>query len=204
MQQGQPGTIQPGPTQPGGAPLPGQQGAQAGQDSTGAGATPQGAQGSKPSAPGTMGGTTSPLASIDERDACDLLMSEAMLHTEAIEGGVAIVAKPRRNVDVSTVRDQMHSIHQGIERGGPASATAQCELFALGRNGVVSVIETPDTVRLLVTTTDASLVPQLRRRATEFMQSKGGPASRGGTPQGGTRGGGTPHPSDEKPKPGTP
>lgn len=203
-QQGQPGTIQPGTTQPGGAPLPTPQGVQAGQDTKGAGATPQGAQGSQPGTPGTMGGTTSPLASINEREACDLLMSEAMLHTEAIEGGVAIVAKPRRNVDVSAVRDRMHTIHQGIERGGPSSATAQCELFALGRNGVVAVIETPDSVRLLVTTTDASLVPALRRRATEFMRSKGGPASRGGTPQGGTRGGGTPHPGDEKPQPGTP
>ena len=207
MQQGQPGSIQqgqPGTIQPGTGTMAGQQGAQAGQAGAGAGATPQGAQGSQPGGAGTMGDTTSPLASINEREACELLMTEAMLHTEAIEGGVAIVAKPRRNVDASTVRDRMQSIHRGIERGGPASSTAQCELFALGRNGVASLIETPDSIRLLVTTSDASRVPQLRRQAMEFMRSKGGPASRGGTPQGGKRGGGTPHPTEEKTQPGTP
>jgi hypothetical protein len=207
MPQGQQGGMpqgQPGMTQPGGAPLPGQQGVQAGQESTGAGATPQGAQGSQPGTPGTTGGTVQPLASINEREACDLLMADAMLHTEAIEGGVAIVAKPRRNVEVSTVRDRMTSIHHGIERGGPSSPAAECELFALGRSGVASLIETPDSIRLLVTTSDAARVPQLRRQATEFMRSKGGPASRGTTPQGGTRGGGTPPPGDKKPQPGTP
>lgn len=191
---GQPGALQqgqPGTTQPGGAPLPGQQGDQAGQQGVGAGANPQGVQGSQPGGAGTMGGTAHPLASINEREACDLLMADAMLHTEAIEGGVAIVAKPRRNVDVSTVRDRMQSIHHGIERGGAAPAEAACALFAVGRNGVASLIETPESVRLLVTTSDATRVPQIRREAQEFMRSKGGPASRGGTPQGGTRGGGT-------------
>ena len=131
-------------------------------------------------------------------------MAEAMLHTEAIEGGVAIIAKPRRNVDVSTVRDRMQSIHHGIERGGPASAEAACALFAVGRNGVATLIETPDTIRLLVTTSDASRVPQLRREAQEFMRSRSGQAPHGGTPQGGTHGGGTPHPGGEKPQGGTP
>ncbi len=204
MQQGQQSAMPPGTAQPGGASLPGQQGAQAGQESAGARAMPQGAQGAQPGGAGTMGGTATQLASINEREACDLLMTDAMLHTEAIEGGVAIVARPRRNVDVSAVRDRMQSIHRGIESGGPASATASCELFALGRDGVASLIETPDSIRLLVTTNDASRVPQLRRRAVEFMRSKGGPASRGATPQGGKGGGGTPHPSDEKPQPATP
>lgn len=197
MQQGGMDQGQPGTTQPGGAPLSGQQ-------ATGAGTSPQGAQGSQPGGVATTGGTAHPVALINEREACDLLMADAMLHTEAIEGGVAIVAKPRRNVDVSALRDRMQSIHHGIEGGGPASAEVQCALFALGRNGAAALIETPDSVRLLVTTSDAARVPKLRRQALEFMRSKGGPASRGGTPQGGTRGGGTPHPSDEKPQGGTP
>jgi hypothetical protein len=202
MQPGtmQPGTMpqgQPGATQPGGAPLPGAQG-------TGVGASPQTTPGSQPGGPGTTGRTIEPLASINEREACDLLVSEAVLHTEAIEGGVAIVAKPRRSSDVSTVRNRMQSIHRGIERGGPASAEVQCELFALGRNGVASLIETPDSIRLLVTTNEASRVPQLRRQANEFMRSKGTPAQRGGTPQRAKPRDGTPQHSDETPQPPTP
>ncbi len=203
MQQGGAPQGQPGAMQPGGAPLPDQQGAPI-QQGTRPGVRPQDAQGSQPGSPGTSGSTAQPLASINEREACTLLMSEAIVHTEPIEGGVVIVAKPRRTVDVSTVRNRMQSIHQGIERGGPASAEATCELFALGRLGMVTLLETPDSLRLLVTTSDASRVPQLRRQANEFMRSKGTPARRGETPQGGTRGGGTPQPSDEKPQGGTP
>lgn len=192
MQQGQPGA-----TQPGGAPLPGSQGA-------GVGASPQAAPGSQPGGPGTSGSVIEPLASINEREACDLLVSQAMLHAEPIEGGVVIVAKPRRTSDVSTVRNQMQAIHRGIERGGPASAEVTCDLFALGRNGVASLIETPDSIRLLVTTSDPARVPQLRRQANEFMRSKGTPVQRGGTPQGGTHSGGSPQHPDETPQPPTP
>jgi hypothetical protein len=190
-----PGMMQPGATQPGGAPLP--QGA-------GVGASPQTAPGAQPAGPGTSERAVEPLASINEREACDLLVSEAMLHAEPIEGGVAIVAKPRRTSDVSTVRNRMQAIHHGIERGGPASAEVQCELFALGRGGVASLIETPDSIRLLVTTSEAARVPQLRRQANEFMRSKGTPAPRGGAPQGGPRRGGTPQHPDETPQPPTP
>jgi hypothetical protein len=197
IDQGQPGAMQPGTTT---QPTP---------QGTGLGATPQGAQGPQPGGPGTISAPPESVASINEREACDLLMSEAMLHMEPIEGGVAIVAKPRRTSDVSTVRSRMQSIHHGIERGGPSSATATCELFALGRNGVASLIETPDSIRLLVTTSDAARVPQLRRQANEFIRSKNAPAPkgsspRGGTPHGGTQGGGTPQHSDETPQGGTP
>jgi hypothetical protein len=169
------------------------------------GATPQGAvpQG-QPGGPGTSGNVIEPLASINEREACELLVSQAMLHAEPIEGGVVIVAKPRRTSDVSTVRTQMQAIHRGIERGGPASAEVQCDLFALGRNGVASLIETPDSIRLLVTTSDAARVPHLRRQANEFIRSKGMPAQRGGPPKGGTHSGGTPQHPDETPQPPTP
>lgn len=203
-------TAQPGfdserETQPGAMPQ-GQQGATqpGGAQGTGVGASPQGATGSQPGGPGTSGSVTGSPASINEREACDLLVSEAILHTEAIEGGVVIVAKPRRTSDVSTVRNQMQSIQRGIERGGPAPAEAQCDLFALGRNGMVSLIETPDSLRLLVTTNDAARVQQLRRQASEFMRAKRTPAQRGGPSQGGTHNGGTPQHGDETPQPGTP
>ena len=154
-----------------------------------------GAQGGHAGSPGTLGGTNEAPSAIDEREACDRLTSEATLRAEAVEGGVSIVARPRRGTDLSTLRTRVQSVQRGIERGSPSSATAQCELFALGRTGIVAVTETPDSIRLLVTTSDASRVPQLRRQANEFIRSRaaGGSQQKGGTPKGGTpqHGGGT-------------
>ncbi len=184
-----------------------QQGAQ--QRGSGAGAGQLGSQGSQSGSPGTTGDTSGSSASLNEREACDLLTSEAMLRMEPIEGGVAIVAKPRRSTDLSTVRSRVQMIHQGIERGSSGSPTTQCDLFALGRAGTASVIETPDSIRLLVTTTDAARVPQLRRQANEFMRSKGAPGAHGGSQGGGsqgggTHGGGTPQHGGDMPQGGTP
>ncbi len=189
------GSMQGGSMQPGSTGSE-QQGAQ--QQGAGTGAGQQGAQGSQLGGQGTTGSGSESLGTINEREACDLLVSEAMLHTEQVDGGIAIVAKPRRGTDVSTVRSRMQSIHRGIERGGAGSSSAQCELFALGRNGVATLIETPDSIRLLVTTSDAARVPQLRRQAAEFMRSKGSPGQRGssgsqgGGSQGGSPGSGSP------------
>jgi hypothetical protein len=182
-QSGQPGSIQ------GGSTGSDQQGAQ--QQGAGAGAGQLGSQGSQGGSPGTTGSAGESGSSLNEREACDLLTSEAMLRMEPIEGGVAIVAKPRRSIDMSTVRSRVQMIHRGIERSSGGSPTTQCDLFALGRNGTASVIETPDSIRLLVTTTDAARVPQLRRQANEFMRSKGAPGSHGGSQGGGSQGGGS-------------
>jgi hypothetical protein len=199
---GQPGAMQQGDqsdARPGGAPGAGQQGNGAAQQGSGAaqqgtGAGSQmGAHGGHTHSPGTMGGTNDAPSAIDEREACDRLTSEATLRAEVTEGGVAIVARPRRGVDLSTLRSSMQSVHRGIERGTPSSATATCDLFTLARTGVVAIAETPDSIRLLVTTSDAARVPQIRRQANEFIRaSKGGGATQqNGTPKGGTQKGGT-------------
>lgn len=207
----------------------GQQGA--GQQGAGQGTSQQGAQGAQPGSPGTMGGTNEAPSAINEREACDQLTSAATLHTEQIEGGVSIVARPRRGGDLSSLRSNVQSIQRGIERGAPAAASAQCDLFSLARGGVVAVTETPDSIRLLVTTSDAARVPQLRRQANEFLRStKGGSSQQNGSPKGGTQkggsqrggsqdqggstpqhgggtqdhGGGTPQPSGGTPQGGTP
>ncbi len=183
---GQPGTLQQGEPSEARRATPqgqgqqgfgaGQQGAGAGQQGAGAGQqgqAPGTIQGAQPGSPGGAGSTNEAPAAINEREACDQLTREATLHIEPIEGGVTIVARPRRNVDLSALRSRMASIQHGIERGAPSSASTQCDLFSLGRTGVVAITETPDSIRLLVTTSDASRVPQLRRQAGEFVRSEG-------------------------------
>jgi hypothetical protein len=211
---GQPGAMgqhEPSEVHPGSQGL-GQQGLGAGQQGAGQGTSPQGIQGAQPGSPGATSTTSEAPAAINERDACDQLTREAMLHIEPIEGGVTIVARPRRNVDLSALRSRMQSIQHGIERGAPSSASTQCDLFSLARNGVVAITETPDSIRLLVTTSDAARVPQLRRQAGEFLRSKGSPSGspKSGTPKSTTpkdnapHGGETPQPSGGSPQPGTP
>ena len=163
----------------------------AGPQGTGPGMAPQGSQGAQPGGQGTMGGTIEPPAGVNEREACDKLTRDATLHIETIEGGVAIVARPRRGVDLSTLRSLARDIERGVERGTPAPAMTQCDLFPLARSGIMAVTEAPDAIRILVTTSDASRVSQVRRQATEFVRSKGG-AHKGTAPKGGKQGGGTP------------
>ncbi len=213
---GQPGTMQqgePSEAHRGSPQGQGQQGFGAGQQGAGQGTSPQGAQGAQPGSPGATSSTNEAPSAINEREACDQLTREAMLHIEPIEGGVTIVARPRRSVDLSTLRSRMQSIQHGIERGAPSSASTQCDLFSLGRTGVVAITETPDSIRLLVTTSDASRVPQLRRQAGEFLRSKGSPSGtpKSGTPKSGTpqkdstpHSGETPQPSGGAPQGGTP
>jgi hypothetical protein len=196
---------------PGGPPSQGQQGAGAGPQGTGPGvsAAPQpSSQEPQPGSRGPLGGTNEPPAGVNEREACEALTKNATLHIESIEGGVAIVARPRRGQDLATLRQDMHKVERGIEQGAPAPAATQCDLFALARNGVVAIAETPDSIRLLVTTSDAPRVQQLRRQAGEFVRSKGSPtkspAPPRSAPQRDTHGGETPHPSDETPHPATP
>lgn len=219
---GQPSAIQDAPAQPGGPPSMGQQGAGAGPQGTGPGMSQPGGQGMQPGSRGTMGGTNDQPAGINEREACEVLTSDATLHMENIEGGVAIVARPRRGVDLSKLRQDMHKVEHGIEQGAPVTAAAQCDLFALGRNGVVAVAETPDSIRLLVTTSDAARMAQIRRQAHEFVRSKGGATTPSATPKGATphgaphpipppshlgappQPGGTPQHGGETPQPGAP
>lgn len=221
--QGEPSEARGGGAQQGSGA--GQPGSGAAQQGTGAGAGQVGAHEGHAGSPGTMGGTNEAPSAVDEREACDRLTSEATLRVEQVEGGVSIVARPRRGADLSTLRGSMQSVQRGIERGAPSSAAAQCDLFALGRAGVVAITETPDSIRLLVTTSDAARVPQLRRQANEFVRSRaaGSPGQqKGGTPRGGgaqdrndsgtpQRGGGTheqggttPQPSGTTPQGGTP
>jgi hypothetical protein len=187
MQQGEPSTDHGS-----GSQGQGQQGFGAAQQGAGQGASQQGAQGAQAGSPGTLGGTNGAPSALNEREACDRLTSEATLHIEQIEGGVSIVARPRRGGDLSSLRSNVQSIQRGIERGAPSSAAAQCDLFSLARTGVVAVTETPDSIRLLVTTSDASRVPQLRRQANEFLRSKGGSSSQqNGSPKSGSQKGGS-------------
>lgn len=213
---GQPGSMQQGDqgdARSGGAAGTGQQGSGAAQQGSGAaqqgtGAGSQmGAHKGHTHSPGTMGGTNGAPSAIDEREACDRLTSEATLRAEPTEGGVTIVARPRRGVDLSTLRSSMQSVQRGIERGAPSSATATCDLFSLARTGVVAIAETPDSIRLLVTTSDAARVPQIRRQANEFLRtSKAGGSQQNGAPKGGTQnqGGGTPQQGGTTPQGGTP
>lgn len=208
---GQPGAMQqrePSEAHPGSSQGMGQQGFGAGQQGTGQGTGQQGIQGAQPGSPGATGSTSEAPTAINEREACDQLTREATLHIETIEGGVTIVAKPRRNVELPALRSRMQSIQRGIERGAPSSASTQCDLFSLARNGVVAITETPDSIRLLVTTSDAARVPQIRRQASEFLRAAKGsqtPAPKSSAPRDRSpHGGETPHPSGETPQPGTP
>jgi hypothetical protein len=152
----------------------GQSGHYPGQQGTGQGASagqqPGESQGAQP---GTLGGTGQTNTSVNEREACDTLAHEAILHVENIQSGAAIVAKVRRGVDLSTLREHVGRIEHGISSGGQPSSGEQCDLFTLGRSGMTMVAEGPDSVRILIMTADPSKVGSLRRQANDFVRAHG-------------------------------
>lgn len=166
-----PGTEAPGPQpsheMPGAQPSqPGQQGALPGQ---------QGAQGQAQTPPANEPTAT---AGGNEREMCESIATAAKLHVEDVQNGVAIVMLPRQGTTLSNLRDDAKKLEQTIqEHSQPQAGGEPCGIFALGRLPSVktSMTEGKSTVRLVMTTTNASEIRDLRRMAREqvgaLMQS---------------------------------
>jgi hypothetical protein len=130
---------------------------------------------------------------MSERDLCDALTREARVHVEDVQGGVAIVAKPRAGNAISSVRDRAQQIERRAGQSPGSSIGASCELFAIGRTGAtISIAEAPDSVRLLITTSEPGQVQIIRKQVREFVNTTAGKSGGQGTRgQGGSRGQGS-------------
>lgn len=155
-------------------PSPGQPGdSSAGRPSTGhemggehggAGAPPQGP-------------AVTPMPS--ERDLCDTLTRDAKLQVEDAEGGVTLILKPRASRDLAMLREHARQIGYRAEHSAGSSIGPSCVLFAIGRGGATTAIaESPDAVRILITTSDSTQVQSIRRQVREFV-NKGADKSGG-------------------------
>jgi hypothetical protein len=125
--------------------------------------------------PGTTGGTelgTAPTEMASEKDLCDELKREARIHEEDIQGGAALVVRPRSTTDMSTLRMTVHKIiDKGSSVAGAPPATVEtCKLFDVARAGgtTSTVSETADSIRILVTTPDTTQVKTVRTQMKNF------------------------------------
>jgi hypothetical protein len=149
----------------------------------GPGSSPQGA-----TAPGTE---VTPMPT--ERELCDTLTRDARLLVEDVQGGVTLVLKPRPGRDLSMLREQARQIERRTEHNAGSSIGPSCVIFAIGRGGATTAIaESPDAVRILITTSDPSQVQSIRRQIREFVNKSGNQGSRGqgNSPQPGSGSGG--------------
>ncbi len=140
------------------------------------GAAPRGQPGAAtPGAPEHMGagqGTSEAAPQASERTLCDALMRHARLHIEDVQGGVAIVAKPRASADLSRVREDMEQIDRRMSSGATPSAGEACELVAIGRSGALAAVTVaPDAIRILLTSPDATQVKAIRKQARDFVNT---------------------------------
>lgn len=154
----------------------------------------QGTTGSRPSAETPQ--TTS------ESDLCAALTREGKLNVEDVQGGAAIVVKPRSG-DITIVRQRAQDINQRLGQNVGSAPGASCELFTIARSGAsTAVSETPESVRILITTTDPGQVRKIRKEVREYVNksaigaqgkrgagSQGGPGSRGTQGSHGSQGG---------------
>lgn len=181
---------------------PGAQGQQQGQQGLGSGL---GQQGQQPPTPSEQPGTTT---GVNERALCESLASEGRMRVEDAQNGVAIVITPKAGNQLSTIRDDARrlesSIRSGVGGEGVVGAPQRsvrsgeaCGLAELGRLPSVStqLVESGNSVRIVMTTNNANEVRDLRRIARDEVNalSKAGGAQpghqRGGA---GQRGGAQP------------
>jgi hypothetical protein len=165
-----------------------------GTESPGAGSSQTDATGH--GAEGQSGTTTGPgaeaTATISERELCDTLTREAKLHVEDVQGGVLLHATLRPSGDLSLLRDRARQLERRAGQPSGGGGGPSCELFAIARSGaVVSVAEAPDSVRILLTTTDPNQVRTIRKQVRAFANAgsaKSGNQGGGNGSQGGGRG----------------
>lgn len=173
-QQGQQGQMMP-PSQH--EQQPGQQ---PGQQGLGSGLGQQGQQGQQPSE-GQQG--TAP--GINERALCESLASEGRMRVEDAQNGVAIVITPKAGNALSTVRDDARRLESAIRQSAgsgegvvgapqrsPRSGEA-CGLAELGRLPSVTtqLVEAGNSVRIVMTTSNANEVRDLRRIARDEVNA---------------------------------
>jgi len=108
-----------------------------------------------------------------ERDLCAALLVGVKLHVEDVQGGAVIAIKPRSSADFPLLQRRAQQVGQRLEQSaGTAASGATCELFTIVRGGAAAVVsETPEAVRILITTTDPSRVRALRKQVRDFVDT---------------------------------
>lgn len=148
---------------------------------TGQGQTGQGQTGQYEGGQGQTGGMQGHVGMMSEREMCSSLTAHGALHTEDIDGGVALVATPASGTEPTTLRtDALHVAYALTPPAGqqaqarPEDASDRCPLFDL-RNiaSRASVVEQGNDVRILLLARDPSDVATLRAQARSFVQTWG-------------------------------
>jgi hypothetical protein len=120
---------------------------------------------------------------MSDKAICDALAQSAKLRVEDVQHGVAIMATPKGDADVSTVRDDARRLSATIQKGAEPHADRgeSCGLAELGRlpSVTVQMSEGGQGVRILMTTSNPSEVKDLRRMAREEI----GVMTRGQAPE---------------------
>jgi hypothetical protein len=114
-----------------------------------------------------------PAPTASERDLCGALMHDVTLRVEDGPGGAVIEIKPRASADLPLLQRRAHEVEQRLgQSAGAAPSGATCELFAIVRGGATTAVsETPEAVRILITTTDPSRVRALRKQVRDFANA---------------------------------
>jgi hypothetical protein len=160
MEMGEPGRPPAPPHPPGGPPTP-----EPGAFGSGLG---------EPGAPGEI--AAQPRGG--EKAVCEGIADVAKLHVEDVQNGVAIVAVPKPGASLAAVRDDAQRLQGAIHGAGPEARGTQptgesCGLTQIGRLPSVTTVitEGPNAVRILMTTSNASEVKDLRKMGREQINS---------------------------------
>jgi hypothetical protein len=120
--------------------------------------------------PGTAGAA-------DEHEMCNTLSNAAHLKVNDVQSGVSITMSPKGGTDLPTLRDDARRIEGAIHAGPGREATGaeSCGLFTLARlPGVqTQLVDKANGVVLVITTTNAAEVKDLRRQARDEVGNIG-------------------------------
>jgi hypothetical protein len=110
-----------------------------------------------------------------ERSLCDALAAAALLTTEDVQNGVAIVAVPRRGQDLGTVRDHAKRMEGAMHRSAGESQAAgeSCGIFAITRlpSMTTSTTEGMSTARIVIITSNPAEVRDVRREVRQQVRN---------------------------------
>src|SRR5262249_13277316 len=112
---------------------------------------------------------------------CSMLSHVAMMRAEDSPNGVAVVLVSKRGIDMSNVKEQAHKVeHAAATAPAPAPAGQSCALFDATRGGAtMTVVERPNSVRLVMTASDPKQLKTLREQVRAYVSAQGAGGEKG-------------------------
>jgi hypothetical protein len=118
----------------------------------------------------------------NERQLCDEIGHDAKIAVVDVPGGIAVTATPKGGASLGSVQRDAKRIEEGMSQvstGAPDKAMGEskdtCVLFDVGRQGGRLVVtEAAKSVKLTITTADATQVKAVRSQVREFVKTLAG------------------------------